>query len=365
MSTVNMTDTCAPSLLSCDSSDSGSNRPSWPQTPTEQLSQEPAFNVVLLCESNSAPNVRHRTPKAKYKAAVTSAKRLKGTFIRKVIGLRTHISSTDSDGVLIDAGDIISDSMTTASPDFATMEDGDETGTYVFEPEEPHENIREVSPASAKAIEDKPNGELRQLEDLDDEPAGWECPCQSLPLTPLEDIAEDTKSPLLQLLPSPNQRPFGIGEAVNLPLRVLFFLPWCILVGAAIMVCPAMVPVIAFRTGYFSDRMSSCVHRLAYYIDSAAYHVFIFVAFLGFTGWYLPDLRLLLILVLTLATLCAWGEFLLGRRGDRNEDELTAIWASLKNSRRVDGDVIVSGLSFQPPLLKLKEDDLVRGCSCP
>ncbi|TFK50647.1 hypothetical protein OE88DRAFT_280058 [Heliocybe sulcata] len=343
--------TSAPSLTSSDSFGSRSSRPSWTQTPTDETEPEPVLDIFLTCDGTSPSRLRRRIPKDTYRTAVAGARRLKGALVQKVAGLRPHGSSKENNVVSIETGDITSDSVTTIPDELSkTGEDiATEASSVKTEPQYPSYI------ATTESADDLPEEKPLYLADLDDEPIGWECPCQSLPHTPFEEDPQNMQSASPPSSHSLEDRPFGVRQAVNLPLKVVFFLPWCVLVGAAIMVCPALVPIIAFRTGYFRNRQSSRLHRLAYYVDSAAHHVLIFVAFLGFTGWYLPGLRTLFVLVLALATLHAWGSFLLGRRKSCEQDERVDLWASLRNSRRVDGDVIISGLNFQS-VVKTKQE---------
>ncbi|KAI0049052.1 hypothetical protein FA95DRAFT_1604726 [Auriscalpium vulgare] len=81
--------------------------------------------------------------------------------------------------------------------------------------------------------------------------------------------------------------PFPVLPTLTPPvvLRVILFLPWCILVGAVIALQPSQLDHVVFRTGYVNPPRTS-LHRLAYYAHCAVPHVGIFAgALLALTMW--------------------------------------------------------------------------------
>ena len=68
---------------------------------------------------------------------------------------------------------------------------------------------------------------------------------------------------------------------------VLCFLPWCIAVGACIVLSPKHLDLVAFHTGYHNlNEIPRGIRRFAHWADIAVQHILIFVAFVVSVFWF-------------------------------------------------------------------------------
>ncbi|KAA1466971.1 hypothetical protein DENSPDRAFT_847239 [Dentipellis sp. KUC8613] len=82
-----------------------------------------------------------------------------------------------------------------------------------------------------------------------------------------------------------------LGQVPSFPrtpqavLRTVFFPVWCFLVGGSLLLCPHLLPMLIFGTGYVPAPRTA-LHRLAYYAHCALPHAVIFaVTILGVALW--------------------------------------------------------------------------------
>jgi hypothetical protein len=77
-----------------------------------------------------------------------------------------------------------------------------------------------------------------------------------------------------------------LAHALTLASRVIFFLPWCIAVGAAIALHPRFLPPLV-RT--YAGPWRTPLHRLAHHAHTARAHVGIFLGAVGLAAAVLPS----------------------------------------------------------------------------
>ncbi|THU99276.1 hypothetical protein K435DRAFT_837751 [Dendrothele bispora CBS 962.96] len=143
--------------------------------------------------------------------------------------------------------------------------------------------------------------------------------------------------------------------SLTLLAKILGFLPWCIVVGATILLCPRTLETVTFSTGYvFFPRG---IYRFAYWADCAIAHIMIFLACLVVLGIWSPSLGILMTAMVLGQTVLTWQDFVLDGRA-LGEDDRQSIYLSLKMYVKSDGEVMIrqhssGGFFFQ----ERKDDD--------
>jgi hypothetical protein len=119
--------------------------------------------------------------------------------------------------------------------------------------------------------------------------------------------------------------PSGLGE-ILLPmvLRVVCFLPWCVAVGAAIVMFPQYLEFVAFHPGYVISPHG--IDRFKHWADTGMHHIWIFLGFLVSVYWIYPRLGLLLIGGVLAQFLHAWHDFTVDRSIPLGEDDRQTIY---------------------------------------
>lgn len=92
--------------------------------------------------------------------------------------------------------------------------------------------------------------------------------------------------------------------------RVATFVPWCIVLGGAILLSPDHLPLLASPMNNFLPQVPSHgVQRFAYWAECAYYHVFIFVAALVAIAMCVPRVGVSLIVATIIGTIWRWYGF--------------------------------------------------------
>ncbi len=149
----------------------------------------------------------------------------------------------------------------------------------------------------------------------------------SAPASP--ELAESASASGITCTPAPPSAPWAPpGLALTLPpglalaSRILFFLPWCIAVGAAIALHPRLLPPLV-RT--YAGPWPTPLHRLAHHAHTARAHVGIFIGAVGLAAAALPSwpLRAAFVAVLVARAAAVWRGFgaLVGERAGWVEGE--------------------------------------------
>ncbi|KAF8883764.1 hypothetical protein CPB84DRAFT_1789763 [Gymnopilus junonius] len=130
-----------------------------------------------------------------------------------------------------------------------------------------------------------------------------------------------------------------------LGFRVLFFLPWCIAVGGALIFFPDYLDMLAFRTGYLEP--VTAIRRFSHWATYGFQHVVSFFCFLGALLWHYPSVGFSVTILLVCQFCLVWHGFLFDATTPLGEDVrqttyllFTTTWLDsddLVNIKKVDG----------------------------
>ncbi|KAK0451181.1 uncharacterized protein EV420DRAFT_1561310 [Desarmillaria tabescens] len=102
----------------------------------------------------------------------------------------------------------------------------------------------------------------------------------------------------------PDFSPNAVPSAL---LKILLFLPWCVLVGATILLSPRHLEYVAFFPGYIASPQG--IRRFAHWADVAIAHVMIFFAFIVCIGTQHLPLGVALAVLTVGQSIVAWHNF--------------------------------------------------------
>lgn len=140
---------------------------------------------------------------------------------------------------------------------------------------------------------------------------------------PFADTSDESSAFLLVGIQSINLASVQLSSLskVLLPLvlRVVLFLPWCVIVGGTIVMYPQHLEFIAFGPGYVKSPKG--IHRFAHWADTGMQHVWIFMGFLASVWWIYPNLGLMVIGGVVAQTVNAWQDFQVDRSIPLGEDD--------------------------------------------
>ncbi|KAF9522577.1 hypothetical protein CPB83DRAFT_887458 [Crepidotus variabilis] len=117
--------------------------------------------------------------------------------------------------------------------------------------------------------------------------------------------------------------------------QALLFLPWCILVGATIVLSPAHLDMIAFSDSCwakFVDKPSSPIYRYAYLAQYGMEHVTIFCGIVFLIIWFLPYAGWLILGCLAAQFSWTWNDFLEDKNIALGEDERQTVYQLAKTA---------------------------------
>jgi hypothetical protein len=114
--------------------------------------------------------------------------------------------------------------------------------------------------------------------------------------------------------------------------KVAFFLPWCVVVGAAIVLCPNRMELFAFAPGYQTSPTG--IHRFAYWADCAKQHVAIFFAFMVYIWLWNGPLGVSLAAGVLAGFVYSWRDFVLDRSIPLGNDDQQSIYLVFANYGR-------------------------------
>ncbi|KIY48304.1 hypothetical protein FISHEDRAFT_43700 [Fistulina hepatica ATCC 64428] len=113
-------------------------------------------------------------------------------------------------------------------------------------------------------------------------------------------------------------------------MQVLLFVPWCIVVGACILMCPQELERVAFNSvlGYMSPPHG--IRRFAHWTEYAMTFVLIFAGALGHLLWWNSTFGLFLLVVFAAQTILAWQDFKVDLDIPLGDDDQQSIYLAFK-----------------------------------
>ncbi|KAK0200572.1 hypothetical protein DFS33DRAFT_168115 [Desarmillaria ectypa] len=100
---------------------------------------------------------------------------------------------------------------------------------------------------------------------------------------------------------------FSLNAVPSALLKILLFIPWCVLVGATILLSPRHLEYAAFFPGYVASPQG--IRRFAHWADVAIAHVMIFFAFIVCIGTQHLPLGVTLAALTVGQSIVAWHDF--------------------------------------------------------
>ncbi|KAK7455788.1 hypothetical protein VKT23_010819 [Stygiomarasmius scandens] len=122
-------------------------------------------------------------------------------------------------------------------------------------------------------------------------------------------------------------------------VKVIGFLPWCVLVGAVILLSPRHLEVVAFSPGYVSSPRG--IRRFAYWADCGLAHIMIFLACLVALGIRSPTIGIVLASMVFGQTVLAWQDFKVDGNISLGDDDRQSIYMALKMSMVVEDEMVI------------------------
>jgi hypothetical protein len=118
-----------------------------------------------------------------------------------------------------------------------------------------------------------------------------------------------------------------IHSLYSLACQILLFFPWCIAVGAAILISPTNLSAIAFSpSANYLSRPSTPIGLFAHWAHYGLQHITIFAGFVFIILWNFPNAGTVLLGALCAQFCWAWHDFLPDRTTALGEDERQMIY---------------------------------------
>ncbi|KAG6885439.1 hypothetical protein C0993_001756 [Termitomyces sp. T159_Od127] len=116
----------------------------------------------------------------------------------------------------------------------------------------------------------------------------------------------------------------SFGSLVLDALRALFFLPWCVIAGASIILFPRYLETIVFGLGYVASPQG--IHRFAFWAEVSKELFSTFLAFLLVVWCLYPAIGHLLMCLTVVRFLYAWKDFKPNRKIRVGEDDMQSLY---------------------------------------
>lgn len=127
----------------------------------------------------------------------------------------------------------------------------------------------------------------------------------------------------------PTQLSFVIEEVLPTLMRVVFFLPWCVLVGATIVLVPQQLELVAFSPGYTPPQRG--IHRFAYWAEYGSQFVVIFLGAATLSSWWCPiEVGMVLFGAVLALFVGSWGDFEVDVGKPLGDDDRQSVWVILR-----------------------------------
>ena len=137
--------------------------------------------------------------------------------------------------------------------------------------------------------------------------------------------------------PVPDWPKSPLGNVLIL-LKIICFIPWCIAVGGAVILCPNQLELVAFGAGYQSSLKG--IKRFAYRADTAMQHLVIFCGFVAAVAWWNQLVGVFLLTGIMVAFLFAWGDFVLDRNIPLGRSDRQTIFLVVANYGFPDDSIV-------------------------
>ncbi|PPQ63596.1 hypothetical protein CVT24_004456 [Panaeolus cyanescens] len=182
------------------------------------------------------------------------------------------------------------------------------------------------------------------------------------------DTMENVDSPSDELRQEVNGSSMEGGSRFKAKLaancaRIVFFLPWCIAVGAVIILSPTSLDSLAVSLGYVESLDG--IHRFAYWAEYGYPHIVAFLAFLGLQAWLFPTVGPLVTGGVLGQFVYAWHSFLPDYSVPLGSDDFqmvyhlaTSFWfrEATFGIRKVENRFYADSTGGQLPTLRLEAD---------
>ncbi|KAF5362628.1 hypothetical protein D9758_009622 [Tetrapyrgos nigripes] len=131
----------------------------------------------------------------------------------------------------------------------------------------------------------------------------------------------------------------SLEKTFSFLLKIISFLPWCILVGSTIFLSPRNLEVVAFSpTPGFISPSPRGLHRFAYWADCAIAHIVTFLAFLvTISAWSLP-VGIVVASMVFGQTVLAWQDFRFDGNVALGADDRQSIYLAVRMYMASDDD---------------------------
>lgn len=129
-------------------------------------------------------------------------------------------------------------------------------------------------------------------------------------------------------------------------MKIAIFLPWCIVVGAAILLAPKSLELVTFGPGYVKSPRG--LRRFVHWAECALHHVGAFLFCTVFFLWTVGSSKAAVAVVIVLLSGVgrAWGGFQIDANLPLGEEDRQSIWLVARNACGggwgVDGMVVKS-----------------------
>ncbi|KZT05054.1 uncharacterized protein LAESUDRAFT_750764 [Laetiporus sulphureus 93-53] len=123
------------------------------------------------------------------------------------------------------------------------------------------------------------------------------------------------------------QGPWSARRVVLTIIRILFFLPWSIAVGGAILLSPKHLELITFSPGYLASERGA--RRFAHWADTAVPHIVIFLAPVAVLMWWNLSIGALVAAAILAGFVYAWHDFHVDLSVPLGEDDRQSIYLAV------------------------------------
>ncbi|KAG2099225.1 uncharacterized protein F5147DRAFT_712271 [Suillus discolor] len=137
-------------------------------------------------------------------------------------------------------------------------------------------------------------------------------------------------------------------------LRGVLFVPWCAIVGGALLLFPQELELVVFRPGYLKSLQG--IRRFAHWADCAFHHAMIFLAFVVALMWYKAAVGVPVACGLMSRFLYVWTGFQVDSNVPLGWDDQQSLYLLAKGTVFENRTVLIKGCEGEPRIAQLRED---------